>query len=52
MPGGEKKDELEKLLQFLENELRLLERLTFDNKTAQLMGLCPNNNATPKSSFE
>ena len=47
-PAERKKDEWEKLLQFLENELRLLEKLAFDNKTAQLMGFCPNNkNMTP-----
>ena len=37
--------------QFLKNELRLLEKVALDNKTAQLMDLCPDNNLTPKSSL-
>ena len=38
-----KKGEWEKLLQFLKDELQLREKLILDNKTAQLMGLCPNS---------
>ena len=46
-----KKDEWEKLLQFLKNELQLLEKLEFDNKTAQLMGLFPSSSGTSKNNL-
>ena len=39
-PAERKKVEWKKLQQFLKNELRLLEKVALDNKTAQLMGLC------------
>ena len=41
-----KKDEWGKLLLCLKEELLLLEKLAFDNKTAQLMGLNPNTSGT------
>ena len=37
-----------KLLLFLKEELLLLEKLAFDNKTAQLMGLNPNTSGTSR----
>ena len=43
-----KKDEWGKLLLFLKEELLLLEKLAFDNKTVQLMGLNPNTSRTSR----
>ena len=42
------KDEWGKRLLFLKEELLLLEKLAFDNKTAQLMGLNPNTSETSR----
>ena len=41
-PVASKKEEWQKLRKFLEHELQLREKLTLDNKTAELMGLSSN----------
>ena len=46
--SGSKKDEWGKRLLCLKEELLLLGKLAFDNKTAQLMGLNPNTSGTSR----
>ena len=51
-PSGSKRDEWEKLLQFLKQELQVRERLCVNNKTVQLMGLNLNKNEVQKGSIK
>ena len=48
--GPSKKEEWEKLLKFLQEELVLRERLVLDNKTAKLMGMGVSNKDDNKKS--